>query len=432
MKLYAKDCSPLPDAKGWEEWLCKLARNTRSSDCVMPLSGARDEDESVVYCAWDGSWWAGRYIGSISFEGRTLVIVPRFGLETLRNWLSVATSLVLTDTPGRLRQDDAFIIPLLASVWVHGLIDAARHGLPALRRDVPLRGSVVRGRLDVSASLRLIAAREKEVISVHSEKSLDHAASNAIVAAYGVLQRGLGGRNESWLPKRARELLPHFLATTGPRPRVPTKTELERIRYTPITAGFAAIAELSRQIANQQGLVADAEDAGETRGVLLDVAEIWELYVLKILENAVAPIKVRHGTREKSTSRKLLWSDVAHKGIGNLFPDAILEEQGEVRGVVDAKYKSLYPTRTAPYGPQREDLYQMTTYLARYASNSDAVSWGLLAYPEDPERPNPPIAEQGNPWHLEAAKKMVFTTLPHTPDDAVKKIRSIFSLQLAK
>ena len=71
------------------------------------------------------------------------------------------------------------------------------------------------------------------------------------------------------------------MSVTGARPRVPTKAELDRIRYTPITAGFAPIAELSRQIANRRGLAADVDANGETKGVLLDVAELWEMYVLR-------------------------------------------------------------------------------------------------------------------------------------------------------
>lgn len=269
--------------------LRRLATTVHATDFVVPISGERNEDEPIVYCAWDGTWWAGRYVGSLTFEGNRLTIEPRFGLTTLRNWLFEATSVVLIETPGRLREDKSFVAQLLAAVWVHGFIEAARHGLPALRRDVATKGSTIRGRLDVAASLWLIAAGGKEVISTRSERSLDHAASDAIVAAYQVLRRWLGVPDDQWMPPRAKELLPHLVAVTGARPRVPTRADLDRIRYTPITAGFAPIAELSRQIANRRGLAADLNVDGETKGILLDVAELWELYVLSVLRKAVAP-----------------------------------------------------------------------------------------------------------------------------------------------
>jgi 5-methylcytosine-specific restriction enzyme subunit McrC len=429
VRLVARDCSPLaPQPTAAEAaWLRRLATNVRATDLVVPISGERDEDEPVVYCAWDGTWWAGRYVGSLSFEGHSLTIEPRFGLATLRNWLFEATSVVLTDAPGKLREDESFIAQLLASVWAHGFVEAARHGLPALRRDVATKGPTIRGRLDVTASLRMIAAGGGQVVSIRSERSLDHAASDAIVAAYEVLRRWLGVPDEQWMPARAKELIPKLMSVTGARPRVPTKAELDRIRYTPITAGFAPIAELSRQIANRRGLAADVDASGETKGVLLDVAELWEMYVLSVLRKAAAPLTVTHGTREKAATKKMLHSDVTGQGLGTLIPDAILHAGGQVQGVVDAKYKSLHPSANAPNGPQREDLYQMAAYLGRFIPAVGRVSWGVLAYPMDPARPSIPQAEQFSPWSLDGGRKVVFTCLPHGASDAVTKLRALIA-----
>lgn len=429
MKLVARDCSPLTPQPNAAEanWLRRLATNVTASDFVIPISGDRDENEPVVYSSWDGTWWAGRYVGSISFEGHSLNIEPRFGMDALRNWLFEATSVVLTQTPGKLREDESFIAQLLASVWAHGLVDAARHGLPALRREVSTKGTTIRGRLDVAASLRMIATGSGQVVSIRSERSLDHAASDAIVAAYVVLRRWLGVPDEMWLPARAKELLTHLMSVTGSRPRVPTKAELERIRYTPITAGFASIAELSRQIADRRGLAADIDAIGETKGVLLDVAELWELYVLSVLRKASAPLTVAHGTREKLTTKKLLYSDISGQGMGTLIPDAILFAGPVTRGVVDAKYKSLHPSANSPNGPQREDLYQMAAYLGRFHAPIGMTTWGLLAYPFDPSMPVMPDAELNSPWSLEDGKRIGFATLPHYPADAVAKLRSLLT-----
>ncbi len=429
MKLVARDCSPLTPQPNAAEanWLRKLATNVAASDFVIPISGNRTEDEPVVYSSWDGTWWAGRYVGSISFDGHSLNIEPRFGMAALRNWLFEATSVVLTETPGKLREDESFIAQLLASVWAHGFVDAARHGLPALRREVSTKGTTIRGRLDIAASLRLIATGSGQVVSIQSERSLDHAASDAIVAAYEVLRRWLGVPDEMWLPARAKELLIHLMSVTGSRPRVPTKAELERIRYTPISAGFAPIAELSRQIANRRGLAADIDAIGETKGVLLDVAELWEMYVLSVLRKASTPLTVAHGTREKLTTKKLLYSDVSGQGMSTLIPDAILFAGPVIRGVVDAKYKSLHPSANSPNGPQREDLYQMAAYLGRFQAPVGMNTWGLLAYPFDPSRPVMPHAEQNSPWSLEDGKRIGFATLPHCPADAVAKLRGLLT-----
>lgn len=427
MKLAAQDCSPLvPQPTASEAaWLRRLTTAICATELVIPMSGSRDEDEPVVYCSWDGTWWAGRYVGSLFFEGHSLTIKPRLGLATLQNWLFEATSVKLTDVSGKLRENEFFIAQLLASVWAHGFIEAARHGLPALRRNIATKGQVIRGRLDVAASLRLIGAGGDQLISIRSERSLDHAASDAIVAAYEALRCWLSVPDEKWLPDRARELLRHLTSVTGARPRVPTKAELDRIRYTPITAGFAPIAELSRQIANRRGLAADSNTNRETKGALLDVAELWEMYVLSILRKAAAPLTVIHGTRDKSTNKKLLHSDLTGQGLGTLIPDAILLSGSDIKGVVDAKYKSLHPSSRSPNGPQRDDLYQMTAYLGRFQAPAGMTTWGLLAYPFDPCKPDMPVVERNSPWSSEDGKKIDFATLPHEPADAVAKLRAL-------
>jgi 5-methylcytosine-specific restriction enzyme subunit McrC len=140
---------------------------------------------------------------------------------------------------------------------------------------------------------------------------------------------------------------------------------------------------------------------------------------------------VTHGTREKSATKKLLHSDVSGQGLGTLIPDAILLSGTTIRGVVDAKYKSLHPSASSPNGPQRDDLYQMAAYLGRFQAPAGLLTWGFLAYPFDPSKPDTPLAEQNSPWSLDGGKKIGFISLPHNPVDAVMKLRH-FLTQVAR
>lgn len=425
MNLAARDCSPLDPQPSRDEadWLRRLQQAARPALHVVGLGNDRDDDEPVVYCERDGTWWAGRYVGSLSFAGGRLTILPRFGINTLRSWLFQVTNIALVESPGELREDDAFIVQLLAIVWARSFVDAARHGLPALRQDVRFTGSVVRGRLDVAGSVRLIAAGSEAVVSVRRERSLDNAVSRAIVAAYAVLRRWMGpGTEDRWLPSRAQDLLPHLQAVTGARPSVPSKLELQRVRFTPITASFRSVAELSRQIANRRGLSSDAAPEGTCQGVLLDVAELWELFVLGALSRAATGYDVRHGTLEAIASEHLLVSTVDGARLGLLKPDAVLLRRRDVVGIADAKYKRLTPTASSPSGAQREDLYQLAAYLARYGQTSSAV-WGALIYPH--EGADIPPAEARSPWRLDGDRRVLLLTLPHELGAAVRKLQII-------
>jgi len=407
IKLCVKDSLPF-DAPSDEadKWLRRLARGVKARELVVALGDAgMAEDEEIVYCERDGSWRAGRYIGTIVFEGHTLVIEPRFGRDRILEWLSEEQSIMLTRMPGMLEQHENFIAALLAVVWGRAFVEAARHGLPALRREASTTGTVLRGALSVRDSIRLRAAGRPQVVSVRRERSLEHVVSEVIVAAYTVLRRELKAVSPQWLPPRAAELLPHLLAAAGAHPAVPSRAELAKIRYTPITAGFARFAELSRQIATRRGLAASAADSGETHGLLLDVAELWELHVLHVLRAVSRPLVVRHGTRDQGSHGKLLTSEIDGTHMGTLIPDALLCDRDEVRAVLDAKYKRIHGK------PQREDLYQMAAYLAHFAGR-DGRSLGALIYPQDPDRPEEAAIERSNPWRVEAGKRVWFVALP--------------------
>ncbi|KFE63744.1 5-methylcytosine restriction system specificity protein McrC [Hyalangium minutum] len=426
MKLSVQDCSPFDPPPTADEvtWLQRLASKAQPQAHVMPLGGARDEDEPIVYCERDGTWWAGRYVGELLFEGHSLTILPRFGMETLRTWLAHVFNLVLVETPGQVQADASFIVQLLAALWVRGFVDASRHGLPALRTERASVGLVVRGRLDVAGTVRLRAANSPQVASLRRERSLDNATARAIVSAYAALRRWMAPVPESfWLPSRAAELLPHLIAVTGSNPQVPSSAELARVRYTPLTAAFKPVAELSRRIALRRGLSSSSAD-GTCQGVLLDVAELWELYVLAALRRAAESFEVRHGTLDFSAWDALLRSELTAEPLGMLKPDALVLKKASVLGILDAKYKRLHPSQASRRGPQREDLYQMAAYLSRYGQPG-SLSWGALAYPYNPDEPGTPPAESGNPWALDGARKVYFLSLPHTLEQAASKLRRV-------
>ncbi len=423
MKLSVKDCSPFEPAPSAHDvsWLTRLALAARHGDLVIRLEEGR-ADEPVVWCERDGSWWAGRYVGSLVFEGRRLDIRPRFGKNALRSWFAGAFNLALIETAGELVEDDWFVPWLLASVWSRAFVLAARHGLPALRTDNRESGLSVKGRLDVHGTVRLRAAGTPGASSLHREKSLVNPISAAVVAAYAELSRWLGSRREAeWLPERVKDLLPHLVAAVGRRPRVPTAAEIDRVKLTPIMAGFRPLAELSTRIAGRRGLAGNASDEGQCKGVLLDVAELWELYVLAVLRRTCPEMAVTHGTHE-SVVPALLRNTTGEK-MGFLKPDAIVGRNGRTEMVVDAKYKRLWSSSWKA-APQREDIYQMAAYLSRYGEDTGTVL-GALVYPLDPSDPSNPPAEDGNPWFLDVQKEVLFLTLNHDIGEATRKMREV-------
>jgi 5-methylcytosine-specific restriction enzyme subunit McrC len=132
----------------------------------------------------------------------------------------------------------------------------------------------------------------------------------------------------------------------------------------------------------------------------------------------------RHGTRELAAAGALLRSEVDGSILGALRPDALVAERRRTVGVLDAKYKQLHPTALAPNGPQREDLYQLAAYLARFGTEPEGA-WGILAYPLDTNRDGIAPAESRSPWRLDDSSTVHFVALPHDMDAAVGKLRAV-------
>lgn len=358
-------------------------------------------------------WRAGRYIGEIHHQGRTLRIRPRLGIDTIAQWLSAIHNVqILPDTAGRSQGSRSLMIQLAAAMWRAVVAKAGSHSLAREKVTRRSRGLQIKGKLDVAATGRLRATGHPEVVSKMTHRTLATATNAAIVAADRILNTHMG--NPRWRGQRISEQLTTLRQAVGNNPRLPSKAQLKRARYTPITLKWRDAAELSHRIASNQLLNQNTHDAS-TYGVLIDVAELWERFVLHCAAQATAE-NVIHGTRV-TAGQHLLRSEVTPgAGMGRLYPDILIgpsTDHTACAALIDAKYKPL----TDPRGVDREDLYQVHAYSLRF---KPAMS--LLAYPLVPERPA--RAESLSPWIATAGSRLDFLRLPTNERDCIEALRS--------
>jgi hypothetical protein len=211
------------------------------------------------------------------------------------------------------------------------------------RTDIRESGLSIKGRLDVPGTVRLRLAGNPGALSLSRDKTLVNPISAAVVVAHAEVSRWLGSRRDSeWMPERVKDLMPHLIGAVGSRPRLTTRAELDRVRLTPITAGFRPLAELSVLIAGRRGVLGNPSDEGTCTGFLLDVAELWELYVLAVLRRTWPGLEIAHGTR--GPAARALLKNGRGESLGLLKPDAVIRHGGKVAAVADAKYKRLCPS----------------------------------------------------------------------------------------
>lgn len=402
------DRSPTPAERDWLDSIAELS----PEPYVLNAQLEADHEptiEPILTRDIDG-WRTNRYIGEIRHQGRTLVIQPRLGIETIMTWISTILNVqVLPRTAQQSTGATSTVTQLLAALWRASVLTAGQHALPRTGLKVSSQGLAVNGRLDVGATARRRAAGHRDLVSTRVVRTYDNAPARAVVLADRYFDQYLAGAR--WRGTRLDEQLSTLRAATGSRPAKPRLQEIQRTRYSPITVKWRRAAELSWRILNEDPLGVAAQDES-THGVLIDVAELWEMFVLHCAGLATEQ-SVRHGTATQ-TSGYLARSRVdPRRTMGKLYPDVLVGEE-PVSAVLDAKYKRLGGRR----GVVREDLYQLHAY-----SSSFKVPLAALAYPAIDEEV--PDDERDSPWQTSTGE-LSFLTLPTEKDACVEKLGALF------
>jgi 5-methylcytosine-specific restriction enzyme subunit McrC len=403
-----------------DQWLSSIASELNPSSLTVHVrsSDAADEPGPMLERQLDGTWRAGRYVGELRRDGRVLEIRPRLGVTTIAAWMGAALNLRIVPKAAEHGGTAALIAELVAATWRSTLVEAARHGLPGFRSSEPYQGLNARGRLDVPGTLRLRSRSSPQLASVERRKLFDNPVTRSIVLADRVLDRRLG-RRPGWRGSRVEEIIPRMVGAVGARPELPSRLQLDGVRYTPITRSYRRVAELSWQIARNRGLRASATDE-RAEGLLIDVAELWELFLVHCARCAWGSAQVAHGTR-LGRGRALLESSVRDGAVlGRLYPDLVVGDSQQPWAIIDAKYKPL----ADPRGVDREDLYQLTSYLSSQPGPQQPQ--GMLAYPRFSEDWEPARAEKYGPWVSARGHSVRFERLPVDEAGCVAALAEIF------
>lgn len=387
-------------------WLSGLAAAADASALTLRLTGrARDEIEPVVsYDEATRSWWSGRFIGELRFEGRTLRILPRFGMPQLHRWLFRISGVRLIASKGRYEASRIWLWELLAKLWESELLTAAKHGLPTVRVDELHVGDTIRGRLDVALTAKAIGQGRRVVASRPRNRRIDTSIGGVIIHALSHLRRALNhhGNERTWLTERGVDIVKELSSHISAKEAAAAAASTRPLRYTPITEGYRRVVELSRAIIRQRPSSSNARGHDDVTGVLIDMAELWELYVFHVLRSQLPDHEVVHLGRNLTATHWLLQSDSANDRLGGLLPDILVLDRRTARtvAVLDAKYKSTVPRKSdRPRGVMREDLYQMTSYLSALATDKDSLTGGLI-YPDGGDASAIKALREGNPWRI--------------------------------
>jgi 5-methylcytosine-specific restriction enzyme subunit McrC len=366
--IAGRDCSPFGNlSRADEDRLQRLVSATNAPDLLLRFDRRMPsaDDEPVAFAdPLTGAWYAGRYIGEVHYDGLSLRIEPRFGMPVLMRWLATIWNIRFVETKGTYQSERIWLWHIIAHLWASRLMSAAKHGLPTRRTDIVHLGRSLRGRLLVRQTALARGDGSDTLASMTRNRAVDATLGQILLAAFDRLQRALKDQfaGPNWLPERGHSLIGELRCALG----VTQEFEAQRnpiIRYTPMTETYRSVIEFSLSILANRPLARPSQGTRTAFGVLMDMAEIWELYVAAVLRTGLREFGVTHTGRSNENFQWLLRSARDGGQFGSLRPDVLISgRDGRRVAIADAKYKTTRSLNSNRAGIATEDLYQLAAY----------------------------------------------------------------------
>ncbi len=402
-KLIAKDNSPFYTGKtsdktiGYQKSPYSEAL-MQMLDSVVPIpiddKHYKDEDGQLAYPSYYDSlskewqpWRAGRYIGEViinvpkndKISKVNISIEPRFGKEFLFAMIDELFhfNLLRSDSSNSSPQKKGWneLMRLIMNhIWIHKFSNAIKYSLPRKTLKKSYRGVQVKGHINIRKSIKSYITT-RQLVSEYREKEVDRLICSIVYRAYKILSSK--GISNSSVPTHVQDALNILITSCKDQNFNISDHDYNTIVYKDIFRNWKPLVDFSWQIVKGKTLSTESS-VGNGMCLFLDMAEIWEAYLRKVLGVTFAD-EGWEVLPQAECERKV------YKGLfygRTIIPDIVLRrEYGNVTQymVFDAKYKRMTGNKV---DVDRGDFYQIHSYIQYYSSlpNSEVLVGGLL-YP---------------------------------------------------
>jgi 5-methylcytosine-specific restriction endonuclease McrBC regulatory subunit McrC len=286
--------------------------------------------------------------------------------------LQAVNNVYLVDMDGAQTTSINYARFLLYSLFIQKLEKAFLLGLPKVYQIKHHHDSGLRGRVHISGMIKHDMPYKGKLSSQQRVRTVDEAIISVLNTA---VKRVF---NEY---KQAAQNIRHV--STALRQLNPKKLQKETMANAlsskaltnPIFAPYKQVLSLAKLIIEQQNIKPAKTDKTESYGFLVNVAELFELYVKSLLQKNFPDWSV------DSPKIKLYGNQFYSR---HIIPDIVMRKGNKV-AVFDTKYKRMNYQGTNQNGMgdvDRADFFQIHTYMSYYQSQADIefIGGGLL-YP---------------------------------------------------
>jgi len=332
-------------------------------------------NEIVNNATFYTSHYIGFYSTTINNKKIDIVLNPRFGAESgIFNYLlSYAYGVYLpkgSSSSKSEKTDNLWLLAILYKATFNKAITKSQ--IPKEYKKMQKNLHTFKGQLHISKHIQENLFDKSRFYCSYRKLTMDVTINQTIRYSYKFLKQ----KGFAVLLKDMQEY-DQMLHSFGVKEKKITLNDIKNIKYTKLNIHYKKLMELSALLLQNNSKSSTTNtDENDSFAYFIDMAELWEDYLLKVLQKNLPEYSV-YSPNEKGGVA--LFSD----GSRSIRPDIIIGKDGEVIAILDAKYKSYKQIgKYADFDDSvsREDLYQMTTYLYHYGKESQKIV-GLFVSP---------------------------------------------------
>ncbi len=343
-------------------------RNKNSDDLILSISKNSD-----------GSFDAksGNYIGKLKYNGDDIEIKSRFGDDFLKRMLNFANDVYLDDVSivgENIKNEEIdyskFIIYYM---FVQNLEKAFLLGLPKSYTTIKHHESTLKGKIDINRFIKHDIPFKGKISSVSREQKEIQEIIDVLYKAVKII-----GKNNKGFLKNISHIVPH-LKEMRSNSYVSKETINKALKseslQNPIFAPYKKVLQYAKFIINGNNIEEKNKGTSETYGFIINVAELFEIYTTKLLQKEFPQWNV-------SSPKLPLYFDNKMFYARNIIPDIVMIKDNDVM-VFDTKYKKMKMrgTKENIWDVDRNDFFQIITYISYYQNQNYNVKVGGLLYP---------------------------------------------------
>jgi len=312
----------------------------------------------------------GLYAGVLFYKGCKINITTKYGDAFLKRMLNFVNDIYVDNERVKAKKDETenqFLF-IIAYLFIQSLEKAAVLGLPQQYRKHQERSHKVRGSIDFNDFLKRDIPFQSKLTSTFRERMYVQEIVDVLYLALRKLERIFGKEIHSRLLGLTQLLKQQYSGRFASYETI-QKAKTHQAINNPMYNGFKQVLEYAEIILLNKDLMPDSDKQElATTGYLFDIAELYELYLEKLLSRNFPEWAV------SSQEEIPIYQQQFYKR--SMFPDLVMRHRANGNVVVfDAKFKKMEMQNK---DVDRADLHQIHSYSGYYSNN--LIASGLI-YP---------------------------------------------------